>query len=262
MEYNEEKEVQEKVFNAETTLRIARIRSVILWVLFTFIAIATVLLATEPLYFFNFLESDPNIPLSGQIFRFGFYLFVVATFVYMFWFSVRVSRYKVPYDFQEVEQIEAFKRHYSLFDLFMVVPVFLTFIIIVNGFFFGFAYVDGESMLPTYESGEFVVIEHYHQDYNVGDVIIIQRTDKLIKRVVAIGGDEVIVNASGVWVNGVFIEDSIRINSFYDYFGTLPEGFYFVMGDNRENSEDSRYFGPVSENQVLGEVIYPKHDAD
>ncbi len=262
MEYTEENMTTEIQEDIKKLLKTARIRSIVFWMMFIFITIMTVVLAHEPLYFFNFLEPDPNIPLSGQIFRFGFYVFVVLAFIYLSWFSIRVYGREIANNFESEEKAEQFKKQYSLFDLLMVVPLFLIFIIIVNGIFFGFAYVDGESMLPAYEDGEFVVIEHFDACYEVGDVIIIQKTNKLIKRVVGIAGDELVVDATGVYVDNILIEDDINPGYYYAYSGIIPEGFLYVLGDNRNDSTDSRYFGLIREDQVIGKVIYPQRPLD
>jgi len=243
-------------------LRTIRIRSISFWFLLLFIIVMTLFLAKQPLYFFNFLESDPQIPLTGQVFRFLFYLLVSIAFIYQLWFSLlyvgRIGQY-IRYREKAIseEDFQLLKKRYSWFDLLNVIPVFLVFIIIVNGFFFGFAYVSGDSMTPNYHDGDFVVIYHASDNYQLGDVIIIQNEEKLIKRIEAMPGSLLRVNQDGVYVDGTLVETSIR-PGFVAYDGVIPDGYYFVMGDNRDNSSDSRYFGLVADTDILGIVIYPK----
>ncbi len=64
------------------------------------------------------------------------------------------------------------------------------------------------------------------------------------------------VNGSGVYINDVLVEDTM--GNFYITYDELviPEGFYYVLGDNRNSSEDSRMFGLKAEDNMLGKVIY------
>ena len=238
-------------------LRLTKYRSLGFWIMFLFIIVMTLILANEPLYFFNFLEPDPNIPLSSQFFRLCFYLFIILTFIYQLTFSIYYIKKINSNEVVSDEDFTKFKKRYAWFDLLNVVPVFIVFIIVINGFFLGFAYVEGPSMIPAFHEGDFVVINHATSNFDVGDVIIIQRQDKLIKRIVAVPGDMLAVNTSGVFLNGSLIETIIDPDTFSPYSGIIPAGYYFVMGDNRGDSTDSRIFGLVPVDTVLGKVIYP-----
>jgi signal peptidase I len=107
--------------------------------------------------------------------------------------------------------------------------------------------VDGSSMLPTLRDRERLIVNkfQYHwQDPRAGDVLIFSfsRDRDFIKRVIAVPGDEVYVDEETVYVNGEPLAEGYILEPTRGHFGpvTVPDGHYFVMGDNRNNSMDSR----------------------
>lgn len=120
--------------------------------------------------------------------------------------------------------------------LFPAIAMLLTFILLKCVLLIG--YVPTESMEPTLESGSYIIGCRMYSELESGDIIIFRHDGKLlVKRIAAVGGDTVKRNG-------------IRM--------TVPEGCYYVLGDNADNSYDSRYWlNPfVSEDDVVAKLIF------
>ncbi|HLU47610.1 MAG TPA: signal peptidase I [Planctomycetota bacterium] len=129
--------------------------------------------------------------------------------------------------------------------------------------------IKGSSMLPTFHDGEKVVVLKSFYEVQRGDVIIFSSTEDpskdLIKRVIGIPGDRVEIEGDRVWVNGTLLEESYvyegRSSAWSDpkkICVDVGPNEYFVMGDNRGDSYDSRRFktGPgVPAENLKGKVI-------
>lgn len=128
-------------------------------------------------------------------------------------------------------------------------------------------FVSGDSMAPTYTSGQPVLIQKWGVPENLtrGDVIIIHHEDlhrDIVKRIVALPGDTVQITDGILYVNNIPEENTRRLPAMEDPGNaaspiTLGAGEYFVLGDNRNVSTDSRFdeVGIIPSDTITGKVI-------
>jgi signal peptidase I len=125
--------------------------------------------------------------------------------------------------------------------------------------------VSGPSMRDTLFTGDQVIVDklvYYISDPKPGEIVVFRAGDRdLIKRVVAVAGDTVEARNNQLYVNGKKIEEPyLSKNAKTADFGPVkvPKGYIFVLGDNRQNSTDSRILGPIPLSNVIGraDLIY------
>ncbi|RMF40621.1 MAG: signal peptidase I [Anaerolineae bacterium] len=124
--------------------------------------------------------------------------------------------------------------------------------------------VEGYSMMPTLENGEFLVISRLSYRFGSpqrGDIIVFHYprnpTEEYIKRVIGLPGDRVRVHNGVVYVNDYPLEEPyIAAPPAYETEMQVPEGTLFVLGDNRNNSSDSHSWGTVPLDYVVGKAVF------
>lgn len=119
--------------------------------------------------------------------------------------------------------------------------------------------VDGESMLPSFENGEIVMLSKIPREYKRMEVVVFYHNDeRLIKRVIGLPGEKVHIKDNVIYINGEAISDydSNVLTDDYNLDITIPEGYYFLLGDNRYGSLDSRIIGLVSEEDIKGKIVF------
>lgn len=122
-----------------------------------------------------------------------------------------------------------------------------------------------ESMEPTLQPGDVYVIRldaYRHASPQRGDIVVIRHPEGqelLVKRVIAVGGDVVGVRMGRVWLNGTWLEEPYIARGpgvlEWPLLIRVPEGELFLLGDNRNFSEDSRDMGTLPARDVIGRVV-------
>ena len=130
--------------------------------------------------------------------------------------------------------------------------------------------VDGHSMVPTLQHGDRLLVANpmFYDDFKYGDIVVLTKesflAEPIVKRVIAVGGQTVDIDfdSGSVYVDGKLLkEDYINELTFTTdgtkFPVTVPEGSIFVMGDNRNHSNDSRdvRLGTVDTRHVIGKAV-------
>ena len=141
----------------------------------------------------------------------------------------------------------------------------------ISVFFIIFLYqpvkVEGTSMLPGLEDQERIFINKfvYHlEPISRGDIVVFRyprdTSKSYIKRVIAVGGDHVVIDKGRVYVNGHLLRETYVPAQYVDFRSfpetVVPVGEYFVLGDHRSMSSDSRDFGPVDNSYITGKAVF------
>lgn len=149
----------------------------------------------------------------------------------------------------------------------------IAFVLLFRIYLFSPIIVRESSMIPTLYDGEVMILNKI--GYRINglkrfDIIVLKYDgEKLIKRVIGLPGDDVEYKDNKLYVNGKKIEENYTRKEMEDFilevtgYSKIPEGKYLVMGDNRPFSLDSRTFGLIDKNDIIGytnAIIFPFKD--
>ena len=132
-------------------------------------------------------------------------------------------------------------------------------VILIRTFIITPVRVDGASMDQTLEDGQILLL-YKLANVDYGDIVVLDEEkegETIIKRIIGMPGDTVSIRDNTIYVNGEEVEEDYAYGETSDYEEiTLDDDEYFILGDNRPISKDSRYFGPVKEDEIIGKVIF------
>ncbi|MCX7615190.1 MAG: signal peptidase I [Clostridiales bacterium] len=157
----------------------------------------------------------------------------------------------------------------EIFDWIEALVTALCVVVILFVFLMRIIGVDGQSMYPTLHDRDTVVISNLFYHPKQGDIVVLTKksfmTKPIVKRIIAVGGQTIDINfqthevkVDGVVQNESYINEPTSLFEGTQFPLTVPKGSVFVMGDNRNNSSDSRdsRLGVVDERYILGRVLF------
>jgi signal peptidase I len=161
-----------------------------------------------------------------------------------------------------------------VFELIKIVTISLIIIIPIRHFIIQPFYVKGASMEPNFHDREYLIVDEISYQINApkrGDIIVFRYPrdpqEFFIKRIIGLPGEKVQIqdgmtfiynkeNPNGVGLQEAYLAPNTKTYGISDNdIVTLGENEYYVMGDNRNSSKDSRSFGPVSRSFIIGKVL-------
>lgn len=142
----------------------------------------------------------------------------------------------------------------------------ILFIILVRTYVVTPVRVSGSSMANTLKNGEILLLnkfEYRFSDIKRFDIVVVKsHKERIIKRVIGLPGETLKYENGILYINDKMIEENYldEVTKDFTYEGKIPDECYFVMGDNRDDSLDSRYFGCFPKKDILGHasfVLFP-----
>ena len=178
------------------------------------------------------------------------------------------EHYEVTFKDVRIFGKRGYRRLSTTYDIISSVMSAVIVVAIMLLFFFRVATVDGRSMVPTLDDEDRLIITNISKNYKYGDIVVIHREDEesLIKRVIAVGGDTIDIDFEKgiVYVNGEALDEDYIAEPTYVSFMDgpnfpfeVPKGYLFCMGDNRNDSLDSRSgsIGLINEQYIVGKMV-------
>lgn len=136
-------------------------------------------------------------------------------------------------------------------------------VILIRLFIISPAKVDGLSMYPTLDENEVLIIKKYDHNYERFDIVVFKYNDDLlVKRIVGFPGEHIKYVNNKLYINNEIVEEKfidVNMKNFdiknigYD---VIPSNMYFVIGDNRNNSVDSRMIGLINSEDIVGSANF------
>ncbi len=147
------------------------------------------------------------------------------------------------------------------------IMIYVSIYLVISTTMITHAKVPTGSMIPTIEVNDHLVINrlpYYFNEPKPGEIVVFHQEDELIKRVIGVPGDTLDIQDGDVYINGNILDEPYlakphSTNSFMvediKFPIQIPKDMYFLLGDNRNNSEDSRYFGMIHRDAIYAKSL-------
>lgn len=161
--------------------------------------------------------------------------------------DVKITDYTMNRSDRGKKQVKENKKNF-FYD--WIVPVFIAVVlaILINNFLIFKVYIPSSSMVPTLNVGDRLLVTRVYNPEKLhrGDIVVFdsdELNETVIKRLIGLPGDSIRIDGTAVYVNGTKLDEPY-VEYPMDSYGTyiVPEGKYFFLGDNRANSNDSRFW--------------------
>lgn len=141
--------------------------------------------------------------------------------------------------------------------------IILVAVILIRIFIITPVSVDGNSMYPNLKNGNILLLKKFDKSYERFDIVVLNYDgNRLIKRVIGLPGEYVEYNNSKLYINGKIVEETMIDISTQNFklesigYNRIPDDYYFVVGDNRGVSKDSRIIGLIHKKDIIGSVSF------
>lgn len=215
---------------------------------------------------FGFFEPVNEIPWLSQLSMLYSLIFIGLILM----LPTYLKSQNLNYDPQaESKQVKKLKKYHSRIDYVYYTALLGFFLVFFNTFFISVAQVSGASMEPLFLDRDDVIIFHRMNDLSRGDVIVVKDPEReniyIVKRIIGLPGETIEIKSGGVYINQShdplleeYVPMGISTSCHLSEFCTveLSNTEYYLIGDNRINSNDSRRMGPFTMDDFLGEVVF------
>lgn len=157
-----------------------------------------------------------------------------------------------------MDKMKSIIKEYGLY----VITIIL--VLLVKKFVVSPIKVNGTSMMTTLHDGDIMILNiigYRFDKINRFDIVVVDEGNEyLIKRVIGLPGEEIEYKDNQLYINGKKVKDNYGSQVTEDFKVKVKKNSYFVLGDNRTNSLDSRYFGSFKKNRIMGKtslIIFP-----
>ncbi|WP_347487833.1 signal peptidase I [Desulfoscipio sp. XC116] len=153
----------------------------------------------------------------------------------------------------------------AIVEIFESVAIAVLLAVIIRMFVFQPFYIPSESMVPSLQVGDRIIVSKFNYHFGEpkrGDIMVfkfpLDPNRDFVKRTIGVGGESLAMRDSHLYINGRQVrEDYLPEGLLFPDFGPeeVPDGSYFMMGDNRNNSDDSRVWGALPEENIIGKAV-------